>query len=61
MSQHRVTICHFFGTACQTQCGLASANVLDNNPSKYQSTMMKLTELVVNGQLELYSGAIISS
>lgn len=37
-----------FGTACQTQCGLASANttnILDNNHTKYQSTMKKLTEL----------------
>lgn len=48
---------------CMPNMGLASANttsILHNNPRKYQSTMKKLTELV-NGQLELYSGAIISS
>lgn len=63
MWQQTATTCHFLGLY-QTQYGLASANttnILDNNPSKYQSAMMKLTELVVNGHLEQYSGAIISS
>ena len=53
----------FFGTARWTHCGLAFANttiILDNNHSKYPSITMKLSELVVNGQLQVYWAAITS-